>query len=212
MRAEGAPANLRDVSSVIVRALVATVLAGVALLAGDRAADAQEPSAPGTSALPVSVPLRLLPLGEPTTANSLEPTLAVLPLRLSLFGDAFPVGGMIPGDPCGEGAMRAANPGAWVFPVQQATYVALTPHLVLHGFSRLGCPVDAGAGTGLTYSVPLPKNLWLIASAGAFAQPGYPGPTRVRSDARLDVMMRPNADHAYAVGVGRRGFTFTGTW
>jgi hypothetical protein len=24
--------------------------------------------------------------------------------------------------------------------------------------------------------------------------------------------MRPNADHAYAVGVGRRGLTFTGTW
>jgi hypothetical protein len=194
------------------RSAVAAMVGALVVLAGGRAADAQEPSAPGTAAAPVSVPLRFLPFGEPTTANSLAPTLAVLPLRLSLLGDAYSVAGAIPGDPCHQGALVAANPGAWVFPWQQATYVALTPHLVLHGFSRLGCPLDAGAGTGVTYSIPLPKNLWLVASAGAFGQPGYPGPTRVRGDARLDLMMRPNADHAYAVGIGRRGITFTGTW
>ena len=194
------------------RFAVATIIGAIGVLASARAADAQEPSAPGTAAAPVSVPLRLLPFGEPTTANSLAPTLAVLPLRLSLLGNAYSIAGAIPGDPCHQGQLVAANPGAWVFPWQQATYVSLTPRLVLHGFSRLGCPLDAGAGTGLTYSIPLPNNLWLVASGGVFGQPAYPGPTRVRGDARLDLMMRPNADHAYAVGVGRRGLTFTGTW
>jgi hypothetical protein len=206
------PANLEDVKAGTVRSAAAAIVGALLVLAGDRAADAQEPSAPGTAAAPVSVPLRLLPFGEPTTANSLAPTLAVLPLRLSLLGNAYSIAGAIPGDPCHQGELVAANPTAWVFPWQQATYVALTPRLVLHGFSRLGCPLDAGAGTALTYSIPLPHNLWLVASAGAFGQPGYPGPTRVRGDARLDLMMRPNADHAYAVGIGRRGLTFTGTW
>ena len=54
--------------------------------------------------------------------------------------------------------------------------------------------------------------MWLVVNAGLLTQPSLPGGARTRADLRLDLMMRPTPDCAYAVGIGRRGVTFTGQW
>jgi hypothetical protein len=188
-------------------------LLGASLVAGP-AARAQEPTpTPGAALAPQSTPLQLRPLfGEPTgTGGALQAALAVLPLRLSLLGDAFPIAGALGGDPCAARQEPSGNT-TWGFPVQRQTYLPLTSSLVLHGFSRLGCPLDAGAGGGLTFAVPLPRDLWLVASAGVYGQPSMPGRSLLRTDAKLDVVLRATSDHPLALGIGKRGLTFSGWW
>jgi hypothetical protein len=171
------------------------------------------PPTPASAMVPTPVPLQLFPpSGEPTsTGGVLPPTLAVLPLRLSLMGGTFPIAGALPGDPCDSREESSGNT-VWGFPVQHATYLQLTPQLTLHGFSSQGCPLDASVGGGVSYAITLPSNLWLVVNAGVLSQPSLPGGARTRADARLDLMMRPTPDRAYAVGIGRRGVTFTGQW
>jgi hypothetical protein len=193
------------------RPLAASLL-GALLAALPLSASAQEPSSYGAAGVPIVTPLRFTPLfGEPTGPGGLlPPSLAVLPLRLSLQGDAFPLAGALGGSGCASREEASGNT-QWGFPIQRQTYLALTPHLVLHGFSRLGCPLDAGMGGGFTYSLPLRQDLWLVASAGVFSVPNAPTPTRLHTDARIDLVL-PKTDHAWAVGVGRRGLTFSGKW
>ncbi len=169
------------------------------------------PPTPASAMVPTPVQLTLSPPGEPTSfGTGLPATLAVLPLRLSLMGDTFPIAGALPGDPCH--AQAEAN-SAWGFPIQHATYMRLTPQLTLSGFSSGGCTLDASIGGAASYVLPLPSNnLWLVINAGLLSQPGLPGGSRTRADLRLDLMMRPSPDRAYSVGVGRRGVTFTGQW
>jgi hypothetical protein len=127
------------------------------------------------------------------------------------MGDSFPIASALGGAPCASREEPSGNT-MWGFPLQRQTYLPLTSRLVLHGFSRLGCPLDAGAGGGLTFAMPLPKDLWLVAAAGVYGQPALPGRSLLRSDAKLDVVLRATTDHPLAVGIGKRGLTFSGWW
>jgi hypothetical protein len=196
------------------RALPAALLALSALgLPATAAAQDPPPSTPASAIVPTPVPLQLfVPSGEPTSAGGvLPPTLAVLPLRLSLMGATFPIAGALPGDPCASREESSGNT-VWGFPMQHATYLSLTPQLTLSGFSSRGCPLDSSIGGGASYAITLPDHLWLVVNAGLLSQPSLPGGARTRADLRLDLMMRPSPDHAYALGLGRRGVTFTGQW
>lgn len=178
------------------------------------AASAQDPPpSPAAAMVPAPVPLRLFaPFGEPTsTSGGLAPPLAVLPMRLSLLAATFPVGGALPGDPCASSAEASGN-SVWGFPMQHATFLPLTPQLSLAGFSSRGCALDASMGGAVSYAIPLPRNLWLVVSTGLLSQPNLPSPSRTAADARVDLMLRPSADRSYALGLGRRGVTFTGQW
>jgi len=168
------------------------------------------PPTPASAMVPTPLQLSLLPPGEPTSfGTGLPPTLAVLPLRLSLMGGTFPIAGALPGDPCL--AQQEAN-SAWGFPIQRATYLPLLPQLTLHGFSSGGCTLDASVGGSVSYAITLPSNMWLVVNAGLLSQPSMPGGSRTRGDLHVDLWMRPTPDRAYAVGLGRRGVTFTGQW
>lgn len=172
-------------------------------------------TSPGPVFFPTPVQLTLPPFGEPTaTATGLAPALAVLPLRLSLMSSVFPLGSMAPGDPFGcktrEDASGNSNAG---FPVQRQVFLPLTSRLVLHGFSTGGCPLDAAAGGGVSYAMPVARNTWLVPSAGVYGQPNGIVPTaRVKSDARVDVIFRTYTGRTLGVGVGRQGLKITGTW
>lgn len=185
----------------------------LAALSAPRAARADVTS-PSPIFMPVATPLVLPPLfGEPTGPGGLSPGLAFLPLRLSLLGSAFPLAGA-GNDPfqC-ESREEASGNAQSGFPAQHQVYVALTSQLVVHGFSRLGCPLDSIAGGGITYSVPVAKDMWLVTSAGAYTQPNtLQGHARTKSEARLDLLMKTSTDRTLSVGVGRRGVKLTGTW
>ncbi len=194
--------------------LLALGLFAASLVAWPGAAGAQEPtSSPGSALAPQVTALQLSPLfGEPTGSGGiLAPPLAVLPLRLSLVGDAFPIAGAL-GAPSCEPRMEASGNSTWGFAAQRQTYLPLTSRLALHGFSRLGCPLDAGMGGGLTFAMPLPRELWLVAAAGVYGQPSMPGRSMLRSDAKLDLVMKATSPHPLAFGIGRRGLTFSGWW
>ena len=170
--------------------------------------------APAPVWMPTPTALQLRPLfGEPTgDAQGLGAALAVMPLRLSLMNASFPIAGALGGDPC---ASREEASGNTVngFAVQHQVYLAITPQLVLHGFSRGGCPLDAGIGGGLTYAEPVSKSVFLVASAGTFSLPSVlTGRVVTKSGARFDLVFRSAPDRAWGVGLGRRGLKLTGTW
>jgi hypothetical protein len=168
--------------------------------------------------IPVPTALTLQPLiGEPLgAAGGLAPPLAVLPLRLSLLWTARPLAAALPGDPCAsrEGASGNSQSG---FPVQHQVYLAMTSRLVLHGFSRLGCPLDAKVAAGVTYTVPIAHGVWIVPSAGGFARTSL-GQGRIVStgQARVDLLMNTSNDRTLGIGVvkkgGRQGVQLTGTW
>ena len=189
----------------------------VAVVASLAAAPARaDDPPPGPVFLPTPVQLTFPPFGEPTgLSTGLAPALAVLPLRLSLMSSVFPLASLAPGDPFGcktrEDASGNSNAG---FPAQHQVFLPITSRcLVLHGFSNAGCPLDAGAGGGISYTMPVARNVWLVPSAGVYSQPnGITPTTRTRSDARVDLVFKTYGDRTLGVGVGRRGFKITGTW
>jgi hypothetical protein len=192
--------------------LLPVLLAACALLRATPAL-ADDP-APSLAWMPTPTALQLRPLfGEPTgDTQGLAPALAVMPLRLSLLSTSFPIAGALGGAPC---ASREEASGNTVngFAVQRQVYLAITPRLVLHGFSSAGCPLDAGIGGGLTYSVPVAKSVFLVASAGAYSLPSaQPGRVLTKGDARIDLIFRSTPDRAWGIGLGRRGVKLTGTW
>ena len=75
-----------------------------------------------------------------------------------------------------------------------------------------GCPLDASMGGAAACEIALPRNLGLVVSAGLLSQPSVLGGAKTSADAHLDLMFRPSPDRAYALGLGRRGVTFTGQW
>jgi hypothetical protein len=89
-------------------------------------------------------------------------------MRLSLEGSIFPIGGQFP--QC-QGLEDEAGNSVGGIPVQRYQEVTLVPHLVLSGFSQLGCPIDAGIGGALSYTVPLRSSAWFVFGAGAYAAP-----------------------------------------
>jgi hypothetical protein len=192
--------------------LAGVLAVGCALVTPDARAD-EPTAAPGM--LATSTQLHVAPFGEPTGDRALDPSIAMLPLRLSLLGDTFPIGRALGDSPC-QTSEDATGNTRFGFPVMRQTYLALSPRLVLHGFSRGGCPIDAGIGGGATYSIPLPNDMWLVASAGVYSQANQasatPGRSLLRSDARLDVVLRKTDSSSLAIGLGRRGVALTGLW
>jgi hypothetical protein len=216
---------MRDIDAILEsmstrsRLPVAIAALSVACAAWAAGASAQEPTgqappAPAMTRIVLRPFPRLVPgLGEPTgDPNALDPFSAFTPARLSLVSDLIPVGPLL-GNDCGEQSDASGN-SFHGFPVQRYTFLQLTPHLVLHGFSNGGCALDSGIGGGVTYTVPLKKDMWLVASAGAYAIPGRGPtlPTRKRGDAGLDLVMRPAPDRTLSVGLGRRGVRFGGSF
>jgi len=91
------------------------------------------------------------------------------PLRLSLEASVFPDAHLFPNcasreDDIGNslGGISTQHYWEWRF----------APRLVLSGFTQIGCPVDAGIGSVLTYSVPLRDSMQLVLGAGLYAAPG----------------------------------------
>jgi hypothetical protein len=152
--------------------------------------------------------------GGAADSSSLPPYSAVTPLRLALLSSIYPVGPAFGPGGCGVESVLATGT---ILPVQPYTQIALTPRLVLHGFSDLGCPgdryapLDAGIGGAITYTMPLRPNLWLVGSAGFYGVPPHgPGLGRSTSDLRLDLVKRLADDRTISVGVGRRSVGFAG--
>jgi hypothetical protein len=196
-------------------AFVVVALLPSAALAASEAARADEPSvAPARVTQLTWVPLSTTQPagGEPTSDDSLAPAIAVLPLRLSLVGSVFPVEHAFGDDSCAQSAAASGNT-VWGFPVQSQTYFALTPRLAVHGFSRLGCPLDAGVGWGITYAAPIAPRWWVVGGLGAYGlASALPGRPLVSTDARVDLVYRPSPDRAWAVGLGKRGVSLSGIW
>jgi hypothetical protein len=167
---------------------------------------AQEPTftlSPYTPPAPASV----LVSGASTDSHALPPDAASLPLRLSLLSSVYPLGPAFSTGGCSGPSVAAAGT---IFPTQLYTQLHLTPRLVLHGFSDLGCPgdpfapLDAGMGGGLTYAMPLRPSLWLVGSGGAYAVPGQLGlPVRVAGNGGLDLAVEePKTRRTLTAGFG----------
>jgi hypothetical protein len=145
----------------------------------------------------------------------LPPSVAVLPLRLSLLAATLPEVAKWGLDPC-SAASDPSGGSTPFFPMNRSAFLPLTPRLVLHGFSSGRCVADTGIGGGITYTAPMAKDWWLTAGVGGYAvqafRPNQPASLVGKSDARVDLTYRPAPDRAWSFGVGRRGLTLGGTW
>ena len=90
------------------------------------------------------------------------------PLRLSLMGSVSPKASGFPNCATREDDVGNSVGG---IPVQHYVEWRLTPRLVLSAFTQLGCPIDGGIGTALTYAVPLRPSLRLVFGAGVYVAP-----------------------------------------
>jgi hypothetical protein len=189
----------------MVRAFAVAALATVAALFTARVAAAQTATVLSPYAPPPASSV-LAPAAR-SDSSTLPPDAASLPLRLSLLTAAYPIGPFLGGSGCGEASVAAAGT---VFPTQPYTQIQLTPHLVLHGFSDLGCPgdpfasLDSGAGGGLTYALRLRPSTWLVASAGGYVIPAHdPIATRATVGGGLDlVVQQPKSARVLTMGLG----------
>jgi hypothetical protein len=146
------------------------------------------------------------------------------PLRLSLEGSIIPKAAGFPNCASREDDIGNSVGG---IPVQHYAEWRLTPRLVLSGFTQLGCPIDAGIGSALTYAVPLRPSLRLVFGAGIYVAPGqvalFSGPqtsvlqylgslttlavqgprfeSPVNGAARVDLVWNAKDGHPYNVGV-----------
>jgi hypothetical protein len=190
------------------RVVFALALGSAALLAG-AVASAQEPTSSSAQALALSAfvppaPASVLARGVASDRAPLSPYWASMPLRLTLLTSLLPVGPALGNGGCSASVETAGT----IFPTQPYAYFALTPHLVLHGFSDLGCPddpralLDSGAGGGVTYEVPVAKSLSLVTSAGAYGVPGNGLPTRYAVHAGVDVVEQKPNGGAMFTGIG----------
>ena len=142
----------------------------------------------------------------------------VAPLRLSLEGSVVPIGGGFPN--CGSREDDVGNSVGGI-PVQHFAAFALTPRLVLSGFTQIGCPIDAGIGGALTYAVPVAHSIHLVFGGGIYAAPGQlplfggmaPAWARAASGqnsafgmaTRADLVWKTASDRTYNVGVETLG-------
>jgi hypothetical protein len=176
----------------------------LAVLCAAKLAAAQAPAIvlpPPASSVLTSSPTHV------SDSGTLPPAAASLPLRLSLLGAVYPLGPTFGSGACGAASLAAAGT---IFPTQPYTQIELSPRLVFHGFSDLGCPgdpyalLDTGAGGGLTYSLPLRPALWLVASAGAYGVPAHDYlPARSAFGGGLDVAVQePKTSNVLTTGIG----------
>ena len=179
-------------------------------------AAAQEPTSTTAQAMALSAyvppaPASVFVTGAASDRARLSPYSASMPLRLTLLSSLFPVGPLLGNGGCSASVESAGT----IFPTQPYAYFALTPRLVLHGFSDLGCPddpralLDSGAGGGITYEVPVARSLSLVTSGGAYGVPGNGLPTRYAVHGGLDLVEQKPSGGAMFTGIGlmstRRG-------
>ena len=138
--------------------------------------------------------------------GDLSPFFASRPLRLSLTTTIFPLAGDFPECKTREDASGNSIHG---FPIQRYQFLKLAPHLVLHGFSSAGCPIDGGLGAGITYTVAVRPSLWLVASGGFYGIPGRPPvlPARTAVESRLDLVKETTAGSALRIGIEHKSGT-----
>jgi len=173
------------------------VSAFAALGARSAPARAQQAAAP---LIPIVTPLR----GDDLFAHQYGPsvTAAFAPLRLSLTSGLFAQAGAYSG--C-DSRTDASGNSVSGFAVQYESFVHLAPQLVLHGFSSLGCQVDAGMGSGITYAIPLRPSLWLVPSVGAYAMPrASGGNSLVTTAAQVDLVKQLAWGGTLSFGLGTR--------
>ena len=157
---------------------------------------------------PQLAPSPLFGLGEPSGA--LSPSMAAVPLRLSLQSTIFPMAGGFPNCASREDGSGNSFQG-WV--VQRYTMLSLTPNLTLHGFSAAGCPVDSAIGGGVTYTVPLQPTWWVVMGGGMYGTPSHAGlPGQRRADLRVDFMKTIDSTTSVSIGLGRRGLSLGARW
>ncbi|MDP9033367.1 MAG: hypothetical protein M3O50_01050 [Myxococcota bacterium] len=142
------------------------------------------------------------------------------PLRLSLEGSVIAKASMFPNCVSREDAVGNSVGG---IPVQHYAELRLTPKLVLSGFTQLGCPVDAGIGGVLTYTVPLRNSMQLVFGAGLYGAPGQlpffgglqtallqglgSASSPVNQAGRIDLVWTAKSGHRYNVGMEVLGTT-----
>jgi hypothetical protein len=186
----------------MLRVSVAIVLAALSV-AG--VAAAQEPTFTLTPYAPPPTASVLAP-GAAADSSALPPDAASLAFRLALISSMYPVGPAFGTGGCGALSVAAAGT---ILPTQPYTQIQLTPRLVLHGFSDLGCPgdpyasLDAGMGGGLTYAMPLRPALWLVGSAGAYGVPAHDVvPARAVVGGGLDLVTKTKDNRVFTTGIG----------
>jgi hypothetical protein len=195
------------------RAPIERVLIGLGVavaLFPDRDASAQTPAPVGaqttTPATPSGDDLGYVP---PFSGSVLT-----APLRLTLEGSIFPKAGGFP--QCATLEDDVGNSVGGI-PVQHYADWQLTPRLVLSVFSQLGCPIDAGIGAAVSYTVPIRPSVAWVFAAGAYAAPaqfqlfggtqsalslalkGASAPAEV--SARTDIVWKSADGHPYNLGV-----------
>jgi hypothetical protein len=124
--------------------------------------------------------------------------------------------GDLPGDPCVAREEASGNSRSG-FPVQYQVYLAMTSRLALHGFSRLGCPLDAKIAGAVTYAMPVAHDVWIVPNAGVSTRTTVAqGRVVSQGEVRVDVMLNTSNDRTLGVGVtkrgGRQGVQLTGSW
>lgn len=151
--------------------------------------------------------------GEPTGQRGvLGPLATFQPLKLALTSTIFPVAGAYPQCAALEDDVGNSSQG---MPVQRFLFLPFAPfvpRLTLTLFSSDGCPIDGGGGGGLTYTVPLPQSMWLVASAGAYGVPGRGPilPAQTASDLRVDLVKATSPGHTLHFGIERKDGTGVG--
>jgi hypothetical protein len=153
---------------------------------------------------------------------------AAAPVRLSLQGAILPMSSSFPN--CASREDPAGNSVGGI-PISHYEELQVTPHLVLSGFSRQGCPIDASIGGSLTFAAPIRDSVWLVVGAGIIVAPGqlpiYGGvqtsganaiqgtDSAVHVAAHADIVWKTQSGRSFSVGAGalrrrRGGLTFGG--
>lgn len=195
------------------------------LLAPVAAADpsapaADPPLAPASAIVAFPTPLSF---GEPTGPSS--SFYWAQPIRLSLSSGYFSHDSMFANCASRE---EAAGNSIGGMPVQKFTLLRLSPHLVLTGFSSLGCPIDGAIGGAISYGVPLSATTHFVLSSGFYSAPALPPALVTRADAkttgalRADIVWQTPKGTTRSLGIGttagvgggasRNVFTFGGAF
>jgi hypothetical protein len=183
-----------------------------AVLAFGLATAAASPSRAQTTPTATPFPAPVSPAGD--SAVPFSGFRLSSPIRLSLEGSVFPRAGEFAN--CATLGDDAGNSVGGI-PLQRYVEWSITPRLVLSGFSQGGCPIDAGVGGAMTYSVPLRAGASLVFGAGLYAAPGqfplWGGAASVLSLAakgayvpaaaslRADVVWQDRKENPYHVGI-----------
>jgi hypothetical protein len=171
---------------------------------------------------------RPTPTRDPGALTSPDGPLLSLPIRLSLSGHLVPLAPLFP--QCTTLEDDVGNSVARI-PVHGYAEWRPMPRLRLAAFSQLGCPIDAGLGALMLYSVPLHNSTSLEFATGIYGVPaqfdlfgglrsslrtGLRGAASpIASDARVDLTWQSNDGSAYGIGVESAGtaskrLTFSG--